>query len=373
MNLKIQRTTRELIFIAVVLVFTLFLIFCVPSQNATLGTEEVLCRALVTDVDNTAVEQYGIVYQGDQIVQVDVLSGIKKSQSLKSYNALLGDPEIDFLYAPGDKVLLSLTTGASGKEFVQVVGTNRLNTILVLTLLFALVVIGVAGWTGVKALFSFVFTILMIWKVLIPCALHGISPILLSLGVVTLLTSVITLLVGGVNRKGLTAFLGGELGLLTACGLAMIMSRYFHLTGINRPFAKSLIFIQPELDVFGLFISGIFISASGAVMDLAMDIAVSMHEIHRHHPAISMQRLLRSGLKVGHTVIGTMTTTLLLAYSGGFIMMLMYFSVQKIPLLLMLNSTNVASEILITLVGSFGLVTVAPFSALIGSFLYCRK
>ncbi|MDA3924090.1 MAG: YibE/F family protein [Kiritimatiellae bacterium] len=120
---------------------------------------------------------------------------------------------------------------------------------------------------------------------------------------------------------GLTAFLGGELGLLTACGLALIMSRYFHLSGINRPFAKSLIFIQPDLDVFGLFISGIFISASGAVMDLAMDIAASMHEI---------------------------------------------------PLLLMLNSTNVASDILITLVGSFGLVTVAPFSAFIGAFLYSR-
>ena len=103
-----------------------------------------------------------------------------------------------------------------------------------------------------------------------------------------------------------------------------------------------------------------------------MDIAASMHEIHRHHPSISRKRLFQSGLKVGHAVIGTMTTTLLLAYSGGFIMMLMYFAVQEIPLLLMLNSTNVASEILVTLVGSFGLVTVAPFSALIGAFLYSR-
>ncbi|MFA7174497.1 MAG: YibE/F family protein [Kiritimatiellia bacterium] len=360
----------ELIFTATVFIISLALFFFVPSRDILERSGHQIARGRVLSTDDSMVEQYGVVNQGDQtaVVQMD-----DDGRSITCYNTLVGDPEVDFFYSASDRVLISRTPAASGEMMEHLVGPDRLKIILFLSLLFAGMVIAVAGWTGIKALLSFTFTILVIWKILIPGALAGIPPVLLSLGVVTVLTATITLLVGGLNRKGLSAFLGGEFGLLTACALALLVSRYFHLPGLNRPFAKSLIFVEPNLDVYGLFISGIFISASGAVMDLAMDIAAATHEIHYHHPEITMRRLFSSALKVGQAVIGTMTTTLLLAYSGGFIMMLMYFEVQKIPLLVMLNSTSVASEILVTLVGSFGLVTVAPFTALTAAFLYAAK
>ena len=249
-------------------------------------------------------------------------------------------------------------------------GPYRLHTQLYLTLIFFGLLIAVAGWVGVKAILSFAFSILIIWKALIPLCLKGVDPVPLSLAIVAILTGAITLLVGGLNRKGLTAFLGGFLGLLTTCGLAMWFAPGFYLIGTTRPFAKALLFTNLELNLSRFFIAGIFIASAGAVMDLSMDIAAAMQEIKQHNPLVTRKQLFASGMKVGQAVIGTMTTTLLLAYSGGYMIMLMHFMSQNISLRVMINSPYFSSEALNTLVGSFGLVTVAPFSALIGAFLF---
>ena len=108
-------------------------------------------------------------------------------------------------------------------------------------------------------------------------------------------------------------------------------------------------------------------------MDISMDISASMHEVKQNHPEISTGKLILSGLAVGRVVVGTMTTTLLLAYSGGFTAMLMVFIAQGTPLVNVLNITYVSAEILHTLVGSFGLVLVAPLTAVVGGILYNRS
>ena len=119
-----------------------------------------------------------------------------------------------------------------------------------------------------------------------------------------------------------------------------------------------------------IFIASVFIACSGAVMDLAMDIAATMDEIKRQHPEIGMLEHMRSGLRVGRAVIGTMTTTLLLAYSGSHITMFMVFLAKGLPAANMLNAPFVAAEVLNILVGSFGLVTVAPFTAVVAGLFY---
>jgi uncharacterized membrane protein len=105
-------------------------------------------------------------------------------------------------------------------------------------------------------------------------------------------------------------------------------------------------------------------------MDLAMDIAASMDEIKRKNPQLSLLEHIRSGLRVGRAVIGTMTTTLLLAYSCSHITMFMLFIAKGLPPANILNAPFVAAEILNILVGSFGLITVAPFTALVAGLLY---
>ena len=175
------------------------------------------------------------------------------------------------------------------------------------------------------------------------------------------------------NRRGLAAWLGSLLGVATTCALALAFAGPFHLHGAVRPYAETVLYSgYPHLDMTRIFLASIFMASSGALMDLAMDVAASMAELAAQNPGISRGAALASGLRVGRAVVGTMTTTLLLAYSGGYIATLMLFMAQGIPLENALNLPFVSAEIMNTLVGSIGLVTVAPFTALTGTWLLIR-
>lgn len=136
------------------------------------------------------------------------------------------------------------------------------------------------------------------------------------------------------------------------------------------PNAESLLYSgYQHLDLTAIFMSSIFIGASGAMMDLSVDITSAISEVVMKKPDISRKDAILSGMTVGRAAMGTMTTTLLLAYSGGYISLLMVFMAQGTPIDHILNYKYVASEVLDTVVGSFGLVTVAPFTAVMAGLL----
>ncbi len=122
-------------------------------------------------------------------------------------------------------------------------------------------------------------------KVLLPAFLKGINPILIAFIVVTILTTVIIFLVGGVSRKDLTAFLGSFSGVLATVLMAIGFSSWFNLSGATSPFLKSLLYSGfGHINLTNIFIARIFVASSGAVMDLAMDISAAMHEVKEKHP-----------------------------------------------------------------------------------------
>jgi uncharacterized membrane protein len=213
----------------------------------------------------------------------------------------------------------------------------------------------------------------MIWKIVIPLFLKGVDPILVSLGAVVMLTAAIIFLVGGLSRRGIVAFLGSLLGIAITMIMALLFSKGFHLHGAIKPFSETLLYSGfAHLNLTRIFLAGIFMASSGAVMDLAMDVASGLDELVRRKPDIGFVDALRAGFGIGRPVVGTMTTTLLLAYSGGYMALLMVFMAQGVPVTNLLNLNYVAAEILHTLVGSFGLVSVAPFTALTGAFIYTK-
>lgn len=232
-----------------------------------------------------------------------------------------------------------------------------------------------AGWSGVRAILSFVLTVLTLWKVLVPCYLKGMNPIFVGLAVVLLLTILIITLVYGFDRRSFSAVSGSFLGILTTCVLGILFTDAFQIHGAVMDNSESLLYSGYEyLNLTQIFMASIFIGASGAVMDLAVDITSAVHEVVLKKPGITRKEAIGSGMAVGRAAMGTMTTTLLLAYSGGSIALLMVFMAQGTPLDNILNYKYIASEILDTLVGSFGLVTVAPFTALTsGMVLAGRK
>ncbi len=126
------------------------------------------------------------------------------------------------------------------------------------------------------------------------------------------------------------------------------------------------------MDLKQLFMASIFIGSSGAVMDLAVDITAAVHEVVEKKPDIKPWEAVKSGMNVGRSAMGTMTTTLLLAYSGGYLSLLMVFMAQGTPIDNLLNYKYVASEILDSIVGSFGLVSVAPLTALCAGLLLTK-
>lgn len=366
---------RDVTFVAVFLLLSFFLFRLPTGFEERVAKKAVRCKGRVIAVDNSDVHQRSIIRTGDQGVTLKLLNGPFKGRVVKGNNPLLGQMDRDKIFEVGDTALVVLSLNEEGQiTFVNPQAHYRLGLEVFLLGLFALVLILFGGWTGAKALLSFLFAGLMLWKVLVPFMLKGYDPVLLSLGVVAVLTGVIIFLVAGLNRKGIVAFLGAFLGVLTSCLMALYFTRKFHVHGAVLPFAETLLYSGfAHLNLTKIYIAAVFIAASGAVMDLAMDVAASMHEVVSKREDISRLEAIGSGFRVGRAVVGTMTTTLLLAYSGGYITLLMAFMAQGVPLTNLFNLIYVAAEVLKTVVGSFGLVMVAPFTAIVGGFVLCGK
>jgi uncharacterized membrane protein len=369
-----ERINKRDLFFVILNVALIFILILIPTGfEQLIAKHTVRARGLVVETDDSEVQQLGIVKVGIQEARVRILGGRFKNREITGMNSLVGSMELDKIFAPGDRVLvgIDLTPGGGEIQHANIIDHYRIHIEILLFGVFALLLILYAGWTGLKALISFLFTALMIWKVLLPGFLRGWNPVMLSLAVVSTLTALIVFLIGGLQKKGLVAFLGAVCGVILTCFMSLGFSGGFHLHGAVKPFSETLLYSGfPHLDLKKIFLSGIFLASSGAVMDIAMDISASMNEVAQKQPHISRMELIHSGFTVGRAVIGTMTTTLLLAYTGGFTTMIMVFIAQGTPVMNIFNIQYVSSEILHTLVGSFGLVTVAPFTALIGGLVY---
>ena len=181
-------------------------------------------------------------------------------------------------------------------------------------------------------------------------------------------------LVAGWTRKGLAAFAGTAVGVFAGLAMAHAFGRLMHINGATLPYVQALLYSGYEfLDLQDVFIGAMALASSGAVMDLAMDIASGVEEVARHNPALPRRELLLSGFRIGRSVVGTMTTTLLLAYSGGYITLLMMFAAQGTHPLDIVNSTLVSAELVKTLIGSFSLVLVAPFTAVAAALVFSPR
>lgn len=321
-------------------------------------------RAEVVETDDSDVRRLGLIEFGTQRLKVRLPDGSVKT----AHNELRAQLELDKKFAVGDAALVVL-----GDEPLVARDHWRLGWGAVLFGGVAVLLCAFGGWTGAKALFSFVFSCLAVWKLLVPLCLSGWNAAWTSFAVVSLLTGVIMYLVAGWTRTGLAAFLGAMLGVVASLGLADFFAAALHVNGASMPFVQTLLYSgYADLALADVFVGAVILASSGAVMDLAMDIAAGLSEIVRHNPTLPFAELFKSGLRIGRSVVGTMTTTLLLAYSGGYLTLLMVFAAQGTHPLDFLNSTLVSAELVKTLVGSFGLVLVAPFTAFVGALVFCR-
>lgn len=351
--------------ILVTFIIILILIF-IPTgfENKLIyqGTERV--SAEVLSVDNSTIIDTGLVRSGEQSCEIRFKEGRFSGQTYRAVNMLSGSLEVDKLFSPGDTAYVRISHHDGEILSVSMTDHYRLPWEILLIVIFVAVLILFAGQTGLRAVLSFILTILMIWKVVVPLYLNGVSPILSGIIIVAVLSVVIVSLVYGFDRRAASSSLGIIIGLGFTAALGAVFTRLMNIHGAIMTGSESLLYCgYQDLNLTEIFMASIFIGSSGAMMDLAVDITSAVDEVIRKKPDITPWEAVRSGITVGRAAMGTITTTLLLAYSGSCIAQLMVFMAQGTPLDCILNYKYIAAEMIHTIAGSFGIVAVAPVTA----------
>lgn len=361
---------------AAICLLLIFLLLLLPTgyEGAVQYQEAERCIAKVTMVDSSSIVDTGLVRSGEQRCEVRFLNGRFKGKTATAINLLQGSLEQDKLFAEGDTA--QVVVSYSGESINRVTMTDhfRLPGELLLAGLFILFLVVFAGETGIRAILSFVLTVLAIWKLLVPLYLNGYNPIWVGLAINLFLTTLIIALVYGFDLRCAAAVSGSFLGILVTCILGVLFTNLFKIHGAVMAYSESLLYAgYQHLNLTQIFMASIFLGSSGAVMDLSVDITSAVSEVVEKKPDIRPWEAVKSGMNVGRAAMGTMTTTLLLAYSGGYIALLMVFMAQGTPTEHIFNYKYVAAEMIHTVIGSFGLVSVAPFTALCAGLLLTRR
>lgn len=228
------------------------------------------------------------------------------------------------------------------------------------------------GKQGIKGALGLVFTFLCILFVYLPLVYRGFSPFWVAV-LVCVVTTVVTLyLIGGPTKKTLVAAGGTIAGVIIAGVAATLFSMASGISGWNVSDIESLLTLWnvADIQVGGLLFSGLLISSLGAVMDVAMSIGSAIGEIHAQNPAISSRDLFRAGIHVGRDMMGTDSNTLILAFAGGSVSMLLLDYAYDLPYLQIINSNNIGIAIMQGLSGSFGIVLAVPITVLLAVAAY---
>lgn len=371
--MKIKNLNYSMPLIISIILFFILIFIPTGFEDALTYKESEKCKAEVISVNNDRIIDTGLVRSGEQTCELVMLNGKFEGRTAEGYNLLNGSLENDKIFAVGDKALVLVNYSGDEILSVSMVDHYRINYEALLALIFVVFLVLFAGKTGVRSIVSFAVTVLTIWKVLIPMCLKGYEPVIIGLLITGLLTVIIISLVYGFDRRFISAVTGAFAGLIVTCILGIIFTKSLKIHGAVMAYSESLLYSgYSDLNLTKIFMAGIFISSSGAVMDLAVDITSAVHEVVGKKPDISWKEASISGMNVGKAAMGTMTTTLLLAYSGGYIAMLMVFMAQGTPIYNILNYKYVSAEIIDTIVGSFGLVSVAPLTALTSGFFLTK-
>lgn len=358
---------------AVLVLWALILQWTEPDREATAARKRIFAVAKVTDVllDNAEPDTWTEGRRlGQQYLELEVISGPYKGQVFEAYNYLSAYINVDAKL--GTRVIARLDYNDQGELYVVAIPSLDRSIVLGgMLLVFAVLLILIGGKKGVMSLAGLLYTIACLWYILIPMLLRGADPVLMSIVIVALTTLASLFLLTGFSNKTLCATLGC-VGGVTAAGLfAALIGQISPLNGFNMSEAEELVLraYDSELHISGLFVSGILVASLGAVMDVAMSIASSCWELRNLNPDLSRRRLFRSGMNIGRDAMGTMANTLILAFSGASLNMLLLFQVYDYPLLQLANTDALVIELIRGVAGSIGIILTVPLVAALSAWL----
>lgn len=307
-----------------------------------------------------------------QRLKVKVLSGQYKGRIIEA-TSFYG-----YLYGAkcnvNTKVILNMST-SGGSYYASVYSYYREPIIygFIGVFIFLLWIIG--GKKGIKSAVALMFTFVCIIYLFIPMLYKGYSPFLSAVIVVIMTTIVTMYLIDGFTIKSISAALGTVIGVIIAGIFAASFGYVSKISGYNVAEIEELVYIgnNTNLQIGGILFAGILIASLGAVMDVSMSVASTLNEIYEKNPNLNKKELFKSGINVGRDMMGTMSNTLILAFTGGSINTLIFSYAYCMQYNQIINMYSIGIEIMKGISGSIAVILTIPLVSLISSILLTKK
>ncbi|MEG0295823.1 MAG: YibE/F family protein [Clostridium sp.] len=328
-------------------------------------------KAVVEEVIKDNLQEDGSRV-GNQIVKIKLLSGELKGESIEatSFSGYLYGADCK----EGMKVVVS-TSISGDKTVASVYANDREPIIYLFVALFLIMIWAIGGKKGLKSVLGLIFTFICIIFIFIPMLFKGYSAFFSAVVIVILITIVTMYLIGGNSVKTLSAILGTVLGVIISGVFAFGFGYFANISGNNVADIEELVFIasQSELKIGGILFAGILIASLGAVMDVSMSVASTINEIYDKNPSLSKNELFKSGINVGRDMMGTMSNTLILAFTGGSLNTLVLIYAYNMQYNQVINMYSIGIEIMQGVSGSIGVILTVPLVSFIASRLLASK
>ncbi|AGF54356.1 putative membrane protein [Clostridium saccharoperbutylacetonicum] len=330
-------------------------------------------KGKVVSIDEQVINPSGFseLYIGRQIVNVLIESGQYEGQTFQVNNALNYDT--NFVLHKGQDIVVSINTSTGDKSLVNVYmfAPSRVVPLLVLIGIFIGVMCLVGGWRGFHSILGIVFTLTTVLFIFIPLLFHGVSVVFATILLVIITSCVTLFLVGGFDRKSISAILGTVAGVIVSVIIMLIFSKLLGISGYTSTDADAMLNIasQTKLQVKDLLFTGIIIASLGAVMDIAISIATSINELKKQKEDATFKELFSSGMNIGRDMMGTMSNTLILAFLGESIFSFILMYSYQVQFRQLFNSNSIAIDILNAICGSLAVVLTVPIVAAIAAKL----
>ncbi len=340
--------------------------------------QETQTATVVEILEVTSREVMDDVYSTEIIFTAELTSGERKGETVQMLQTV-----DEFFFPtpqqvePGDNILASdidVTEDGEDNRDWYYTGHNRMSGIVILVVVFALLILFIGGFKGVTAVISLAVTVGMIFYVYIPSILTGVNIYMSTILVTGFAIFSNLMILNGINQKTFIAITGNVGGILAAGVLAILTNNALGITGaVDQEYMfLSLLDNGVSIDLKGLVWGGILIGSLGAVMDIAMSISSAMQELSEQMKEKSFGALVRSGMNIGRDCIGTMTNTLILAYIGSSLAMVLLFAAYNRELIILMNFEMILVEIIQAVVGSIGILMAVPVTVLYGAWVHTR-
>lgn len=305
---------------------------------------------------------------------LEILDGDKKGETVESIASGQDDPKLEFLnYKKGLQVYI-VETEVAGETGYYVKEPLRKTPLVALVLMFILFVLAIGGVQGLSSLLGLAISFGVLFVLVIPLMLSGTNPVMAAIIGSSIILTASIYLSHGFNKKTSIALIGTLISLGITAVLAYLYTAATRLTGYSTDEATFLVqLIDQTLNMRGVLLASLIIGGIGILDDITVSQVSTITELFKANPSFTWEELFKRSMKVGRDHIASMVNTLVLAYTGSALPLVMLFIASGASFQEIVNVELVAEEIVRTLIGSIGLILAVPITSLIACIIIVGK